>query len=104
MALIRCDGGGRFGYGHVKRMVTLARALRDRQGIGAIFALNGSEDAAMPIRRAGFEATMLKGASSFQALVDVHKPDFLLLDGREGPGRAELGRLKQGVAVVSGDR
>ncbi|MEJ0044296.1 MAG: hypothetical protein WDM81_19675 [Rhizomicrobium sp.] len=33
LALIRCDGGGKFGYGHVKRMVTLARALRDREGI-----------------------------------------------------------------------
>jgi spore coat polysaccharide biosynthesis protein SpsF len=29
LALIRCDGGGKFGYGHVKRMVALARALRD---------------------------------------------------------------------------
>ena len=48
LALIRCDGGGKFGYGHVKRMVALARALRDREGIGAVFALNGSEDAADP--------------------------------------------------------
>ena len=28
LALIRCDGGGKFGYGHVKRMVALARALQ----------------------------------------------------------------------------
>ena len=39
LALIRCDGGGKFGYGHVKRMVALARALRDREGIGVMFAL-----------------------------------------------------------------
>ena len=53
LALIRCDGGGKFGYGHVKRMVALARALRDREGIGSIFAVNGSEDAlhADPPRR-----------------------------------------------------
>ncbi len=25
LALIRCDGGGQYGYGHVKRMVALAR-------------------------------------------------------------------------------
>src|SRR5579872_770320 len=55
LALIRCDGGGQFGYGHVKRMVALARCLRDRQGVGAVFALNGTEDAADPIRRAGFQ-------------------------------------------------
>ena len=37
LALIRCDGGGKFGYGHVKRMVALARALarprRHRRGL-----------------------------------------------------------------------
>ena len=49
--MIRCDGGGQFGYGHVKRMIALARALRDREGIGAFFAVNGSEDALLPIRR-----------------------------------------------------
>src|SRR6201999_1520555 len=56
LALIRCDGGGKFGYGHIKRMVALARALRDREGIGAVFAVNGTTDALEPIRHAGFEA------------------------------------------------
>ena len=58
LALIRCDGGGRFGYGHVKRMVALARSLRDREGLGSIFAVHGSDDALLPITRAGFEATL----------------------------------------------
>jgi spore coat polysaccharide biosynthesis protein SpsF len=101
LALIRCDGGGAFGYGHVKRMVALARALRDRQGIGVTFALNGSEDAATPIRRAGFDVTMLNNNFGLKSLVDEHKPELLLLDGREGPGRAELERLKAGVAVTA---
>jgi spore coat polysaccharide biosynthesis protein SpsF len=101
LAMIRCDGGAAFGYGHVKRMVALARALRDREGIGAIFALNGSEDAATPIRRAGFEVTMLHGASDLETLLDANSPDILLLDGREGPSRAELERIKRGVAVTA---
>src|SRR5471032_713396 len=101
IALIRCDGGGKFGYGHVKRMVTLARALRDREGIGAIFALNGSEDAAIPIRRAGFDVTMPKGASDLESLVDTSSPDILLLDGREGPSCAELEKLKRGARVTA---
>lgn len=99
-ALIRCDGGGKFGYGHVKRMVALARALRDREGIGSIFALNGTQDAAQPIRRAGFEAVMLQGPSDLETLIDANNPDLLLLDGREGPARAELEKLKRGVAVT----
>lgn len=100
-ALIRCDGGGKFGYGHVKRMVALARALRDREGIGSVFALNGTEDAAQPIRRAGFEAVMLQGPSDLETLIDANNPDLLLLDGREGPSRAELEKLKRGVAVTA---
>jgi spore coat polysaccharide biosynthesis protein SpsF len=105
LALIRCDGGGKFGYGHVKRMVALARALRDREGIGALFALGGSEDAAIPIRRAGFEVVMLHGAgdpaSDLQSLVDANNPDILLLDGPEGPSRAELEKLKRGIPVTA---
>jgi spore coat polysaccharide biosynthesis protein SpsF len=101
LALIRCDGGGKWGYGHVKRMVTLARALRDREGIGAIFALNGTEDAAIPIRRAGFEAVLLHGASDLETLIDANSPDILLLDGRTGPSRAELEKLKRGIAVTA---
>jgi len=101
LALIRCDGGGKFGYGHVKRMVALARALRDNHGIGVIFALNGSEDAAMPIRRAGFDVTMLEQAIPLETLLRASKPDLLILDGREGPSRAELEDLKRGIAVTA---
>ncbi|HKU55233.1 MAG TPA: NTP transferase domain-containing protein [Rhizomicrobium sp.] len=100
-ALIRCDGGGKFGYGHVKRMVALARALRDRENIGVHFALNGSEDAAIPIRRAGFDVTLLRPAVSLESLIDAKKPHILLLDGREGPTRAELEKLKRGIAVTA---
>jgi len=101
LALIRCDGGGKFGYGHVKRMVALARSLRDREGIGATFALNGSEDAAIPIRRAGFEVAMLRGAGDLESLIDANQPDILLLDGRDGPSRTELEKLKRGIKVTA---
>jgi spore coat polysaccharide biosynthesis protein SpsF len=100
-ALIRCDGGGKFGYGHVKRMVALARALRDHENIGVHFALNGSEDVAILIRRAGFDVTMLRAPASLESLIDAKKPDILLLDGREGPARAELEKLKRGIAVTA---
>ncbi len=100
LALIRCDGGGKFGYGHVKRMVALARALRDREGIGSLFALNGSIDAAEPIRRAGFDA-VLPGADSLESLVDAHTPNLLLLDCREGPSRRELKSLAQRVGLTA---
>lgn len=99
LALIRCDGGGRFGYGHVKRMVALARSLRDREGVGAIFAVNGSEDACEPARRAGFAAQIV--FESLGAQIDRFKPDFLLLDGREGPTRDELSTITARVGVTA---
>jgi spore coat polysaccharide biosynthesis protein SpsF len=101
LALIRCDGGGKFGYGHVKRMVALARALRDRESIGVVFALHGSEDAAVPIRRAGFEAVMIETHDDLAALIRKHVPDMLLLDGREGPPRATLEKLARDIALAA---
>jgi spore coat polysaccharide biosynthesis protein SpsF len=96
LALIRCDGGGRFGYGHVKRMVALARALRDREGIGAVFAVNGTADALEPIVRAGFEAVVVDGAKDAEelsALIASREPDMLVCDLREGIGQGELRAL-----------
>jgi spore coat polysaccharide biosynthesis protein SpsF len=100
LALIRCDGGGGYGFGHVKRMIVLARALRDREGIGAVFAVNGSEDALEPIRHAGFEAQLLAGPqaswSDFAA-----RPDICILDCRDGPTRETLARFVRDVPLTA---
>ena len=101
LALIRCDGGGKFGYGHVKRMVALARALRDCESIGVLFALGGTPDAALPIRRAGFEAVMIDGHDDLAALIRKQTPDLLVLDGREGPSRTELEQLRRDIPIVA---
>ena len=101
LALIRCDGGGKFGYGHVKRMVALARALRDRESIGVLFALHGTPDAALPIRRVGFEAVMIDGQDDLAGLIGRHAPDLLLLDGREGPSCSELEALRRDIPIVA---
>jgi spore coat polysaccharide biosynthesis protein SpsF len=102
LALIVCNGGGRFGYGHVKRMTALARALRDRNGIGSVFAMSGSAEALEPIRRAGFEASEFSHYefSQLSKLVEARTPDLLIVDCREGPSRAELTALKTKVASV----
>lgn len=101
LALIRCDGGGKYGYGHVKRMVALARALRDRESIGVLFALHGTPDAALPIRRAGFETVMIESHDDLAALIRKQSPDLLLLDGREGPSRTELEALRRDIPIVA---
>jgi spore coat polysaccharide biosynthesis protein SpsF len=104
LALIRCDGGGRFGYGHVKRMVALAKSLRDREGIGAVFAVGGSEDARQPIRAAGFEAVAIDAArdeAELGALIEARGPDMLICDMREGIERASLSRLAKKVSLTA---
>jgi spore coat polysaccharide biosynthesis protein SpsF len=98
LAVIRCDGGGEFGYGHVKRMVALARALRDCEGLGAVFAFNGTDDAQAIIRRAGFAAV---SAGHLGSVIAAEAPELLILDGREGPSRAALEKLKRQVAVTA---
>lgn len=101
LALVYCDGGGKFGYGHVKRMVALARALRDCESIGVMFVLNGTADAVIPIRRAGFDVSILSDKDSLAALVARHQPDILILDGREGPSRSELEALGRKIPIVA---
>ncbi len=102
LALIRCDGGGGFGYGHVKRMVALARSLRDREGIGAQFAVNGSEDALLPISGAGFEARLVgQDAPALQAMVRQSAPDILICDMREGFDAVGLRSIAEEVSLTA---
>jgi spore coat polysaccharide biosynthesis protein SpsF len=100
IALIRCDGGGGYGFGHVKRMIVLARALRDREGIGAVFAVNGSEEALAPIRQAGFEAKLLSGPQASWSGRAPH-PDICILDCRDGPTREALAGLVRDVPLTA---
>jgi spore coat polysaccharide biosynthesis protein SpsF len=93
LALIRCDGGGQYGFGHVKRMIALARSLRDREGLGAVFAVNGSQDALTPIRQAGFAARLIDGPEG-EFLSTAKDPDLLVLDCRDGPARQAIADLK----------
>jgi spore coat polysaccharide biosynthesis protein SpsF len=104
LALIRCDGGGMLGFGHVKRGLTLARSLRDREGLGVLFALNGEEDAAAVIRQSGFETIVLPRSSqttAFMSLVGVKKPDILIADARTNLSRDMLARIATKVGIVA---
>jgi spore coat polysaccharide biosynthesis protein SpsF len=92
LALIRCDGGAGYGFGHVKRTIAVARALRDREGLGAVFAVNGSAEALVPIRQAGFAAELI-GEPDGDFLHLAKDPDLLILDCREGPTREAIASL-----------
>jgi spore coat polysaccharide biosynthesis protein SpsF len=101
LALIHCDGGGELGYGHVKRMVALALALRDRESMTVRFALNVSEAALTPVRQAGFEAQACSTPDGLAALARTHKPDLLVLDSRTGPSRGQAESLRRDCALIA---
>jgi len=104
LALIRCDGGGMLGFGHVKRSLNVARALRDCEGLGVLFALNGEEEAAQTIRRAGFETIVLPRKSqtnAFLSLAAEKKPDILIADARTNLSYDMLARIAANVGVVA---
>jgi spore coat polysaccharide biosynthesis protein SpsF len=101
LALIHCGGDGELGYGHVKRMVALAQALRDREGISACFALHGGEDAQFLIRRAGFDARMVCAPDELAALVRTQKPDLLVLDSPGGLSRGEADAMRRDCALMA---
>jgi spore coat polysaccharide biosynthesis protein SpsF len=104
LALIRCDGGFTYGYGHVKRSLTLARALRDRQGFGVVFALNGDADAAKAVHDAGFETYLLPAlgkGNALSSLVASKQPDVIICDARENLARDDLARLAEKIPVVA---
>ena len=92
------------GFGHVKRSLTLARSLRDREGLGVLFALNGEEEAASVIRQAGFETIVLPRNSqttAFTSLVGAKKPDMLIADARTNLSRDMLARIAANVGIVA---
>jgi spore coat polysaccharide biosynthesis protein SpsF len=104
VALIRCDGGFTFGYGHVKRSLTLARALRDRQGFGVVFALNGDADAAKAVHDAGFETYLLPAlgkGNALASLVASKQPNIVICDAKENLARDDLVRLAEKIPVVA---
>lgn len=103
-ALILCNGGGKFGFGHVKRMANLACALRDREGISSTFCVAGTSDALNPIRAADFETQRMRGAgiaAAAEAFQRAHPSQILLCDLREGLSRDELDALRRDVPLVA---
>ena len=104
LALIRCDGGQAFGYGHIRRCLMLARELRDSKGVGVLFVLDGDEDAASKLREADFETVLLPepGPADFLAsLVETRKPNVLVADARQRLTRAQLACLGAKVRAIA---
>lgn len=105
VVLVRCDGGGRIGLGHVTRCLAIAEALRDRHGLGVRFLMHGDGAALGRVREAGFPVEALPvGADEAECLraeVSRLSPLALLADVRTGLARETLEAVREsGVHVT----
>lgn len=86
--IMRCDGGAALGFGHVRRCLSIARKLRDREGLGVRFAMIRDPDAISAVRAEGFFVDVMpENAAEIDWLLDLsalHAPKAFVLDIRTG--------------------
>ena len=95
-ALICCQGGKSAGLGHVRRSLSLARALRDTQGIGVTFA--APQEIAAMISANGF---VVRSDVSALVLAKERKLDLVVVDVKDSLSRNDVAALAAGIPVVA---
>lgn len=92
--LMRCDGGGALGFGHVKRSLALARAFRDAHGFGVAFAMQANTDASALAASAGFPVHVWPEGETEAAwlggLIAQARPLCVVFDTRAETGAAAV--------------
>lgn len=92
--LMRCDGGGALGFGHVKRSLALARQFRDAHGFGVAFAMTADQDAQTLVEREGFPVhSWSRGESEavwLSGIVARLRPLAVMFDTRIEGGAAAM--------------
>lgn len=105
--LCRCDGDGEVGLGHVVRTLALADELRERQGMGIVFAMARGPEGFALAERAGYPVARLAAdaeEATLARVIDGRRPDVLLLDVRSALAPAAVERWRQrGILVVTLD-
>ncbi len=104
LALVYCNAGGKFGYGRLKRMVALAKNLRDDKGIVATFVVSGGGEVLKLVRDCGFNVSLLadeRRCEVLDAMIASQRPELLICDLCEGLSGKEFARLAARVAIAA---
>ena len=103
--LMRCDGGATLGFGHIRRSLSIARQLRDREGYGVRFAMIGDHTAATVVREQGFVVDLKpESVDEIDWLLDLaarHTPLAVVLDVRTGLTPHSVLRLRAADVIVA---
>lgn len=86
LLVIRCDGYADIGLGHVVRCMAIANHLRDKHGIGIVFAMADRSPGPQMIQEAGFSLELFDGKGSegnwLEQLIMRKQANGVLLDVR----------------------
>ncbi len=103
--LLRCDGDGQLGLGHVSRCLAVAEQLRSRHGLGIVFAMVRGAEGFARVERAGFRLEVCpEGVSEARWLEDLargYDPAAAVFDVRTDLDRSVLSRLRSRGAVTA---
>jgi spore coat polysaccharide biosynthesis protein SpsF len=103
--IVRCDGSSKIGLGHVRRCLSVARALRDREGFGVRFAMTDDALGVEPVRAEGFPVELMPGGAKeidwLLSLAETHKPVATILDVRTDLTATSVLRLRGADMIVA---
>ncbi len=103
VVLIRCDGSPQIGFGHLTRCLALARALRDREGLGVRFAIGANATVQRKIIEQGFPIDVRPESEHevdwIQSVITENSAAALVLDIRTRLSRDAVARLRTSTPI-----
>lgn len=102
--IMRCDGGRAKGLGRIRRSLSVARALRDREGFAVRFAVRDDALALSAVSDAGFAVDAMPAGTGeidwLLSLAETHKPVAMMLDVVSDLSATSVMRLRGADMIV----
>ncbi|MFO1187073.1 MAG: NTP transferase domain-containing protein [Alphaproteobacteria bacterium] len=99
--LLRADGGGMLGYGHLTRTAAVAEALRDKEGVGVVALTGVHAGGNAKAARAFFEARKIPVVLNPNAASEI---EFILEEARRRRASALVLDVRTGLSLTDVDK